>query len=69
MHFFANETMKTGKKKSNVDQQIDENLRRVYDDALNENVPDRFTDLIRQLKESESESDTTYRKKLRKGRQ
>ena len=69
MHFFANETMKTGKKKSNVDQQIDENLRRVYNDALNENVPDRFTDLIRQLKESESESDTTYRKKLRKGRQ
>lgn len=69
MHFFANETMKTGKKKSNVDQQIDENLRRVYNDALNENVPDRFTDLIRQLKESESESDTTYRNKLRKGRQ
>jgi hypothetical protein len=61
--------MKTGKKKSNVDQQIDENLRRVYNDALNENVPDRFTDLIRQLKESESASDATYRNKLRKGRQ
>jgi hypothetical protein len=61
--------MTTGKKKSNVDQQIDENLRRVYNDALHENVPDRFTDLIRQLKESETESDAAHRNKLRKGRQ
>jgi hypothetical protein len=61
--------MRTGKKNPNVDQQIDENLRRVYNDALNEDVPDRFTDLIRQLKESETETGATHRNKLRKGRQ
>ena len=35
---------------STVDQQIDENLRRAYDDVLNEEVPTRFLDLIEQLK-------------------
>ncbi|HBM60754.1 NepR family anti-sigma factor [Salipiger marinus] len=29
---------------------IDENLRRVYQDMLDEKVPDRFLDLISQLK-------------------
>jgi hypothetical protein len=40
--------------KSPVNQQIDENLRRVYTEALNDQVPDRFMDLIRQLKDSET---------------
>jgi hypothetical protein len=35
---------------SKVDQQIDENLKRAYDDVLNEDVPSRFLDLIEQLK-------------------
>jgi len=39
--------------KSKVDQQIDENLKRVFDDALNEAVPDRFLDLIEQLKSAD----------------
>ena len=39
---------------SKVDQQIDENLKRVFDDALCEDVPDRFLDLIEQLKHSDS---------------
>lgn len=39
---------------SKVDQQIDENLKRVYDDALNEAVPDRFLDLIEQLKNTDA---------------
>jgi hypothetical protein len=56
--------MKTGKKKTDVDQQIDENLRRVFDDALNQDVPDKFMDLIRQLKDSEGQSDP---KTVRKG--
>jgi hypothetical protein len=30
--------------------QIDENLKRVYADALNEELPDRFKDLLAQLK-------------------
>jgi hypothetical protein len=40
--------------KSKVDQQIDENLRRVYEDALNEAVPDRFLDLIEKLKTADA---------------
>ena len=33
--------------------QIDENLRRVYASALNEDLPDRFRDLLAQLKEKD----------------
>lgn len=36
-----------------VNRQIDENLRRVYQDALDEAVPDRFTELIRKLRTAE----------------
>lgn len=35
---------------------IDENLKRVYQDMLDEKVPDRFLDLIAQLK---SQDDTS----------
>lgn len=33
-----------------LDQQIDENLRRVYADAAQEPVPDRFAKLLEQLR-------------------
>ncbi len=33
--------------------QIDENLRRVYDEMLDDAVPDRFEDLLRQLREQD----------------
>ncbi|MEZ5756320.1 MAG: NepR family anti-sigma factor [Paracoccaceae bacterium] len=33
--------------------QIDENLKRVYAAALNEELPDRFRDLLAQLKAAE----------------
>ncbi|WP_368660784.1 NepR family anti-sigma factor [Paracoccus sp. (in: a-proteobacteria)] len=36
-----------------MEQQIDENLKRVYDQDVNEQVPDRFLDLLRQLKEQD----------------
>ncbi|MEO3415099.1 NepR family anti-sigma factor [Roseovarius sp. CAU 1744] len=36
-----------------VDQQIDENLRRVYAEAAEEPVPDRFTQLLEQLRQQE----------------
>ncbi|MGR3501846.1 NepR family anti-sigma factor [Pseudaestuariivita sp.] len=39
---------------SSVQRQIDENLRRVYDDVLRQDVPDRFADLLQQLKEGQS---------------
>ncbi|ETX27293.1 NepR family anti-sigma factor [Roseivivax isoporae] len=34
-------------------QVIDENLKRVYQDMLDQKVPDRFLDLLSQLKEQE----------------
>ncbi|HEY6917831.1 MAG TPA: NepR family anti-sigma factor [Tabrizicola sp.] len=37
-------------KKQAIREQIDENLRRVYTATLNEEMPDRFRDLLEQLK-------------------
>lgn len=37
-----------------MDQQIDENLRRVYSEAAEEPVPDRFTQLLDQLRQQET---------------
>ncbi|PWJ22056.1 NepR family anti-sigma factor [Jannaschia seohaensis] len=35
-------------------REIDENLRRVFKQMEDSNLPDRFTDLLRQLRESDS---------------
>lgn len=34
---------------------IDENLRRVYEEAMDEGVPDRFKSLLEQLKQQDVE--------------
>jgi len=39
--------------KSNIDSLIDANLKRVYETVLNEDVPDRFSQLLDQLKSAE----------------
>lgn len=46
-----------GQKQDNTRQEhvIDENLKRVYQDMLDEKVPDRFLDLLAQLKTQGSE--------------
>ncbi|MCL3880734.1 NepR family anti-sigma factor [Marivita sp. GX14005] len=41
------------KKMSNMEQAIDANLRRAYEDVANQDVPDRFTELLNQLREAE----------------
>lgn len=41
----------------NVNRQINENLKRVYDEALNEEMPDKFLELIASLKEKEQAAD------------
>ncbi|TMM50608.1 NepR family anti-sigma factor [Sulfitobacter sabulilitoris] len=33
---------------------IDENLKRVYEEALDEGIPDRFKDLLDQLKQQDA---------------
>ncbi len=45
--------MADSKGKSRLQQQIDENLKRVYEEALSEDIPDRFKDLIAQLRAKE----------------
>lgn len=41
------------KPKNRLDEQIDENLRRVYQSAVSEPVPDRFAQLLEQLRKAE----------------
>lgn len=40
--------------KSNLERQIEENLRRVYQKTVEEDVPDRFRNLLEQLREQEA---------------
>ncbi|MFN7223882.1 MAG: NepR family anti-sigma factor [Paracoccaceae bacterium] len=47
--------MSGDKQKSSLRKDIDENLKRVYEDALNEEVPDRFKLLLEQLKAKEAQ--------------
>ena len=35
---------------------IDENLRRVYEETVEEGIPDKFKDLLKKLKEQEESS-------------
>lgn len=46
--------MTVGKPKNNLDFQIEQNLRKVYERTVQEEVPDRFKDLLQRLKDQES---------------
>ena len=46
--------MAQDKDKHHLRAQIDENLKRVYDEALEEEVPQRFKDLLAQLRQKEA---------------
>jgi len=48
--------MAHGDTKARLKEQIDENLKRVYEDTLKEEVPDRFKQLLAQLKAKEGET-------------
>lgn len=43
--------MMEDKSKSSARQQIDNNLKRIYDETLKEEVPDRFADLLARLRQ------------------
>ncbi|WP_243730846.1 NepR family anti-sigma factor [Rubellimicrobium sp. CFH 75288] len=53
MHADMGET----KARSRLHQQIDENLKRVYEEALSEDIPDRFKQLIAQLRARETDAE------------
>lgn len=42
---------------ANIKYLIDQNLKRVYQDALDVEVPDRFKQLLEQLRQKDAESD------------
>ncbi len=44
-------------KKSEVERDIDENLRKVYREMVDQEVPDRFRDLLDQLRQSEEKDE------------
>ena len=44
--------MTRAKRTSSVDNTIDENLKRAFEDVASEPLPSRFTDLLEQLKTS-----------------
>ncbi|MBS0123579.1 NepR family anti-sigma factor [Thetidibacter halocola] len=46
--------MTQDKHASRIEREIDANLRRVYQDVADEQVPDRFTDLLARLKAADS---------------
>ena len=48
------QNMAVDPKKSRATEQIDENLKRVYEYLLKEQVPDRFKQLLAQLKEKDT---------------
>lgn len=42
--------------KTAIRAQIEQNLKRVYETVLEEEVPDRFTELLRKLRAAEEET-------------
>lgn len=46
--------MAQGKETSGLRAQIDENLKRAYQEALEEAVPDRFKELLEKLRQKEA---------------
>ncbi|PTV94764.1 hypothetical protein C8J27_10632 [Rhodobacter aestuarii] len=49
--------MKEENAKSALRRDIDENLKRVYEAALEPEIPDRFKDLLAQLKAQQSQTE------------
>jgi len=45
--------MSSESRKTRLHDEIDDNLRRVYNDALQEDIPQRFQDLLTRLRETE----------------
>lgn len=46
-----------GTNKKDTESVIDENLKRVFNETLEAGIPDRFKDLLNQLKQQDEERD------------
>lgn len=47
--------MKQNKDRAKLQEQIDANLKRVYQEALDERIPDRFQKLLEELRKKEAD--------------
>ncbi len=52
----ASDANKPRAQTANMNRQIDENLKRAFEATVNEDLPDRFKDLIARLKASDGAS-------------
>ena len=43
-----------GAKKSDAEKRIDDSLKAIYDETLNEELPDRFKELIAELRKQDT---------------
>lgn len=48
-----------GRDEEERERVIDENLKRVYNEALDEGIPDRFKDLLSQLKQQDDAKESS----------
>ncbi|AGT10502.1 NepR family anti-sigma factor [Paracoccus aminophilus] len=46
-------TKREERKRTELEKQIDENLKRVYEEATIQDIPDRFLDLLEKLRAQE----------------
>ncbi len=51
---FASDHMTRENRNSRLQQEIEANLKRAYDDVLQQDIPDRFTQLLAQLQSADS---------------
>lgn len=51
--------MSRSKKNSRIEQEIDENLKRAFDEVANQDLPSRFTDLLSQLRNQDAKHPDT----------
>ncbi len=51
--------MKQDRKLSSLEQEIEANLKRAYDDVAKQEVPDRFTQLLEQLRKADKKNAET----------
>ena len=54
--------MDPDRKTTRAQREIDTNLRRAYGDLINQDVPDRFTNLLAELRRAETDRSETARR-------
>ncbi|NIP90726.1 MAG: regulator [Gammaproteobacteria bacterium] len=54
-HSNVSRTPQEGTEKKDAQKRIDDSLKSIYDETLNEELPDRFKDLIAELRKQDAQ--------------